>query len=106
MSEGAAAAGDALTGPAVAGITRLSAVETVRARIALSVELGLLSPGDALVCCSDGLLDVLDLDDPFGQVSQVLRDRGPEGAVAEALRLARGEAATDDITVVVLRRDA
>ncbi|MGW9114463.1 PP2C family protein-serine/threonine phosphatase [Microbacterium sp. NPDC055683] len=65
-----------------------------------------LSAGDALVCCSDGLLDVLDLDDPFGQVAQVLRDRGPDGAVAEALRLARSEAATDDITVVVVRRDA
>lgn len=48
MSDGATAASDALTGPAVAGITRLSAVETVRARIALSIELGLLSPGEQL----------------------------------------------------------
>lgn len=38
----------ALTGPAVAGITRLSAAETVRARIALAVELGLLAPGEQL----------------------------------------------------------
>jgi len=38
----------ALTGRAVAGITRLSATGTVRARIALAVELGLLSPGEQL----------------------------------------------------------
>lgn len=39
---------DALTSPAVAGITRLSAVDTVRGRIALSIELGLLQPEEAL----------------------------------------------------------
>ncbi len=38
----------ALVDPAIAGITRLSALETVRARIALAIELGLLSQGDRL----------------------------------------------------------
>lgn len=38
----------ALTGPAVSGITRLTAIDTVRARIGLAVELGLLEPGDRL----------------------------------------------------------
>ena len=38
----------ALVDPAVAGITRLSALETVRARIALAIELGLLARGERL----------------------------------------------------------
>lgn len=38
----------ALVNHAVAGITRLSATETVRARIALAVQLQLMSPGDQL----------------------------------------------------------
>lgn len=65
-----------------------------------------LAPGDALVCCSDGLLDVLDPDDPYGHVYRVLTTLGPDGAIREALRLAADDAATDDITVVVVRRDA
>ena len=65
-----------------------------------------LEPGDAFICCSDGLLDVLDPDDPFGHVERVLAEMGPGGAVGEALRLANDERATDDITVVVVRRDA
>jgi GntR family transcriptional repressor for pyruvate dehydrogenase complex len=40
--------GLALVDPAIAGIKRLSAVETVRARIALAVQLGLLTTGEAL----------------------------------------------------------
>jgi len=65
-----------------------------------------LAPGDHLVACSDGLLDVLDPDDPFGHVARVLRESGPHGAVQEALRLARGVEATDDVTVLIVRRDA
>ncbi len=38
----------ALVDPAVAGITRLSAVDTVRARIALAIQLGLLAPSEQL----------------------------------------------------------
>jgi DNA-binding FadR family transcriptional regulator len=37
-----------LTGPAVGGITRMSAAETVRARIGLAVDLGLLGVGEPL----------------------------------------------------------
>ncbi|HEY3481211.1 MAG TPA: FCD domain-containing protein [Streptomyces sp.] len=37
-----------LNSPAVTGIRRLSALDTVRARIALAVELGLLAPGERL----------------------------------------------------------
>jgi len=46
--DAAVASVDALSSPAISGITRLSAVDTVRARIALSIELGLLTPGEAL----------------------------------------------------------
>lgn len=65
-----------------------------------------LDPGDAFVCCSDGLLDVLDPDDPYAHVYRVLTTLGPDGAIREALRLADGDTATDDITVVVVKRDA
>lgn len=65
-----------------------------------------LEPGDILMCCSDGLLDVLDPDDPFGHVQRTLREAGPAGAVAEAARIARASKAPDDVTVVVVRRDA
>jgi hypothetical protein len=71
-------------------------------RVASSAE---LRPGDAFVCCSDGLLDVLDPADPFAHVRSVLRDLGPQGAVDEAARLARGTHAPDDVTVVVVRRE-
>jgi DNA-binding FadR family transcriptional regulator len=46
-----AALGDSpagLAAPALTGIRRLSALDTVRARIALAVELGLLTPGERL----------------------------------------------------------
>lgn len=36
-----------LDAPALTGIRRLSALDTVRARIALAIELGLLKPGSA-----------------------------------------------------------
>lgn len=65
-----------------------------------------LDPGDILMCCSDGLLDVLDPDDPFEHVRRELREAGPAGAVAEAARLARAGGTTDDLTVLVVRRDA
>src|SRR5689334_4871329 len=37
-----------LGSPALTGIRRLSALDTVRARIALAIELGLLGPGERL----------------------------------------------------------
>lgn len=42
------AGADLLDAPPLAGIQRLSAVNTVRARIALAVDLGLLTPGELL----------------------------------------------------------
>lgn len=65
-----------------------------------------LEPGDAFVCCSDGLLDVLDPEDPYAHVYRVLSELGPDGAIREAMGLATADTATDDITVVVVRRDA
>ncbi|MBO3664817.1 PP2C family protein-serine/threonine phosphatase [Microbacterium stercoris] len=64
-----------------------------------------LGPGDALVCCSDGLLDVLDTDDPFGDVAAALRQHGPRGAVEEAMRRASSTRAHDDVTVIAITRD-
>jgi hypothetical protein len=66
--------------------------------------LAVLHPGDALLCCSDGLLDVLD-GDPFEHVRRVLRAEGPQGAVDEAARLARSHRGVDDLTVLVVQRD-
>lgn len=65
-----------------------------------------LNPGDVFLVCSDGLLDVLDEDDPFGHVLRTLRDREPAGAALEAVRLARDRDAPDDVTVMIIRRDA
>nr|WP_255316686.1 GAF domain-containing SpoIIE family protein phosphatase [Nesterenkonia sp. Act20] len=64
-----------------------------------------LRPGDALMCCSDGVLDMLDLEDPFAQVDEILAKYGVDGAVQEALRRAVVSKATDDVTAVVVRRD-
>jgi DNA-binding FadR family transcriptional regulator len=49
-----------LRAPALSGIRRLSALETVRARIALAVELGLLAPGERLPA-SDQIARALDV---------------------------------------------
>ncbi|WP_322410354.1 GAF domain-containing SpoIIE family protein phosphatase [Microbacterium invictum] len=71
-------------------------------RTAASVQ---LEPGDAFLCCSDGLLDILDEEDPFGHVLRVISTEGPDGAVAEAVRLAHERRAPDDVTVLLVRRD-
>lgn len=64
-----------------------------------------LEPGDSFVVFSDGLLDVLNPEDPFGNACRVVTELGPEGAVREALLLARDKRATDDITVLIVKRD-
>ena len=64
-----------------------------------------LEVGDSYLVCSDGLLDVLDPDDPYGHVYRVLTSLDPQGAVDEAARLAKAVRAPDDVTVVVVRRD-
>jgi GntR family transcriptional repressor for pyruvate dehydrogenase complex len=68
----------ALTGPAVAGITRLTAADTVRARIALAIELGLLHadeqlPPDAEVAAA---LDVAEIT-----VRRALKSLADEGVL-------------------------
>lgn len=65
-----------------------------------------LAPGDTFVCCSDGLLDVLDPADPYRHVQRVLAEQGPAGAVREAHRIAAATTAPDDVTVIVVRREA
>ncbi|EXF24043.1 serine/threonine protein phosphatase [Nesterenkonia sp. AN1] len=65
-----------------------------------------LHPGDALMCCSDGVLDLLDLQDPFAQADDVLAKHGVDEAVQETLRRARKAQVPDDVTVVVIRRDS
>lgn len=65
----------------------------------------ILEPGDCLICCSDGLLDVIDAEDPVAEVTRILRELGPDGAVREAVRRARDPRATDDITALVVRRN-
>lgn len=64
-----------------------------------------LEIGDSYLVCSDGLLDVLDPEDPYGHVYRVLTTLDPQGAVDEAARLAKAVRAPDDVTVVVVRRD-
>lgn len=51
-----------LLAPALGGIRRLSALETVRARIALAVDLGLLAPGERLPA-SDRIARALDVSE-------------------------------------------
>ena len=93
----------ALTGPAVAGITRLSAVDTVRARIALAVELGLLAPGeqlpsDAAVAAARPLIEAYAArivhvgPDGSGQLTKMVNQIAIAGVVqgvAEALHFAK-----------------
>ncbi|MET9878934.1 FCD domain-containing protein [Actinacidiphila glaucinigra] len=47
------AAGPPLSTPALGGIRRLSALDTVRARIAMAVDLGLLAPGERLPAAAE-----------------------------------------------------
>lgn len=67
--------------------------------------LATLERGDCLFCCSDGLLDVIDPEDPFGDIERMIRQHGPEGAVRESILLAHDKRATDDITALAIRRD-
>ena len=100
----------ALTSPAVAGITRLSATDTVRARIALAIELGLLAPGEQLPSDAEvaSALDVSEITarralKSLAEKGVVTRLRGRNGGtfVAEqqeasrvdAVRAYRGDAA-------------
>ncbi|MEO3827731.1 FCD domain-containing protein [Actinomadura sp. B10D3] len=57
---GGSATTERLRAPALSGIRRLSALETVRARIALAVDLGLLAPGERLPA-NDQIARALDV---------------------------------------------
>ncbi|WP_258934924.1 serine/threonine-protein phosphatase [Nesterenkonia pannonica] len=65
-----------------------------------------LEPGEALMTCSDGLLDLLDLDDPLGQIDGILAECGVDGAVEETMKRVERAKAPDDVTVIVVRRYA
>ncbi|WP_308798695.1 PP2C family protein-serine/threonine phosphatase [Agromyces silvae] len=62
-----------------------------------------LDPGDAVLCCSDGLLDLLG-DHPLQQMLEVARTSRPDDCVATVRRIADGRSLPDDVTAVVIRR--
>jgi DNA-binding FadR family transcriptional regulator len=68
----------ALTAPAVAGINRLSAADTVRARIALALELELMTVGDRLPT-EPAIADALDVS--VATVRRALQTLADEGLV-------------------------
>ncbi len=72
-----------LSDPSVAGVTRLSAVDTVRARIALAIEYGLIKPGERLPSDAE-IASALD-------VSEITARRALKGMADEkVLRRSRG----------------
>ncbi|QXU52316.1 PP2C family protein-serine/threonine phosphatase [Rhodococcus sp. LW-XY12] len=65
-----------------------------------------LAPGDMLVVCSDGLLDLLDENsDPAALCRFVSGHPTPEALVAAARALTVNEPPLDDVTVVAIRRN-
>lgn len=67
-----------------------------------------LAPGDTFVCTSDGLLDIVpEVARPADAVmSLVASSPAPQRLVREVERLARAVPVRDDVTVLVVRRDA
>jgi hypothetical protein len=66
-----------------------------------------LEPGDALIVASDGVLDLGDgTVDTLRDLAQTLRRASSTTAFLETVRLRAAERAEDDVTVLVLRRDA
>jgi DNA-binding FadR family transcriptional regulator len=106
MSEVDVAEADAvatLVGPSLAGIQRLTAVNTVRARIALAVDLGLLSPGERLPPVPDvaAALDVSEASvrralEALTQDGVLVRLRGRSGGTLVAEAPTRGSVAEVD----------
>ncbi len=69
---------DPLRAPVIAGAQRLSAVDTVRARIALAIEHGLLSPDEALPA-DDAVADALGVG--VSTVRRAFRSLADDGVV-------------------------
>jgi hypothetical protein len=67
-----------------------------------------LAPGDTLVLFSDGVLDLYDdVPDALAEVAALTVSSGTAAELTERLRvMASTEGAADDVTVVVIRRDA
>jgi DNA-binding FadR family transcriptional regulator len=91
-----------LDAPQLSGIRRLSALDAVRARIALAVDLGLLSPGDRLPA-SDHIAAALDVSEITARRALVSlcadgvleRRRGRGGGTLVAAEPVKGIGATD-----------
>ncbi|MES2095000.1 MAG: SpoIIE family protein phosphatase [Actinomycetota bacterium] len=67
----------------------------------------ILEPGDTFISVSDGILDLFDGTlASFTDIERIARDAPDARSVVEALRSIAGVTAPDDVTVVVLRRDA
>ncbi|MFJ8673094.1 FadR/GntR family transcriptional regulator [Streptomyces sp. NPDC093589] len=92
-----AAAGLTLNAPALKGIRQLSALETVRARIALAVDLGLLVPGERLPP-NEQIADALGVSEitvrralvSLGKEGVLERRRGRNGGTLVAPRPPKG----------------
>lgn len=67
-----------------------------------------LAPGDSLVVVSDGVQEAFPTLEDFTQALQhaTSRQSGAEQACAAVMRLAPAESAQDDVTAVVIRRNA
>lgn len=109
----------ALSALPLAGLRRLKAFDTVRARIGLAVDLGLLKPGERLPSSSDiaEALDVGEMTVRRALVSLVTdgvleRRRGRDGGTLVAQQPARGvvteiaafESASDEVTRLIDHR--
>ena len=57
-----------------------------------------MGPGDALLLCTDGLVNTLT--DP--EILSVVRETAPEACPAELIRAARGRGAPDNVTAVLM----
>jgi len=71
-------------------------------------ELLRLRPGDSFICLSDGLLDLFGSIEEAREATRetVTACSGPDEVVQVVLDYARDHLATDDATVVVVRRDS
>jgi GntR family transcriptional repressor for pyruvate dehydrogenase complex len=103
----------ALAGPALSGITRLSAADTVRARIVLAIDHGMLAPGEQLPSDAE-IATALDVSEitarralrALADDGVVVRRRGRSGGTFVAERVADHARGLDDRAVAAYRADA